>query len=333
MQTDRPALASSLFSVLLLACGSDAQGSDVGAIDSGPAAQLDSGPTPQLDSGPTAQLDSGPTAPLDAGPTALDSGRPEDAAAETCGCAENTDLVYVLSDVGELWTFDPVTLVFARLTETLGCPGGGDPFSMSISRDGIAYIMLTSRDIYAIDVNDPTTCTDPGYTPEQLGFGYFGMGFASNSAVDPCERLYAHTFNGFGGFTEGPDAGRLGRMNARDLVMSEIGFVDYNGGELSGTGDGRLFAFAGSPAQIIEYNKDTAEVIARAPLALDLTSAFAFAFYGGDFVLFTESDAHPNISKVTLFDHDGDRSLTTVVEEAPIRVVGAAVSTCSPLVR
>src|SRR5690606_8537571 len=113
--------------------------------------------------------------------------------------------------------------------------------------------------------------------------------------------------------------------------MEEIGPINYDGGELTGTGDGRLFAFAGSPAKLIEYDKDTAEVVATEQLNMSLTNAFAFGFYGGDFYLFTEANGNPGVSKVTHYDYDDTKALTQVVAQAPIRIVGAGVSTCVPL--
>ncbi|HEY8377426.1 MAG TPA: hypothetical protein VIK91_13110, partial [Nannocystis sp.] len=71
------------------------------------------------------------------------------------------------------------------------------------------------------------------------------------------------------------------------------------------------------------------------PLAnLPLTNAFAFAFFGGDFYFFTEGP-NPNFSKVTHLDYDdsdgdGQQQLTTINNNAPIRIVGAGVSTCAP---
>jgi hypothetical protein len=173
-------------------------------------------------------------------------------------------------------------------------------------------------------------CMDPLYQPGQLGFNKFGMGFVSNDQFDPCDKLYAHSWNGQGGFSEGPNTGRMGRLEPDTLVMSEIGFIDYNGGELTGTGDGRLFAFAGAPAKLVEYDKANAQVIATEQLNMSLTNAFAFGFYGGDFYMFTEGN-NPTFSKVTHYDYDDTKALTTVVAQAPMRIVGAGVSTCVPL--
>ena len=113
--------------------------------------------------------------------------------------------------------------------------------------------------------------------------------------------------------------------------MSEIGDIDFDGGELTGTGDGRLFAFAGSPAKLVEYDKSDASVVEIQQLNMNLTNAFAFAFYGGDFYMFTESNNNPGVSKVTHFDYDDTQDLEIVVPDAPIRIVGAGVSTCVPL--
>lgn len=255
---------------------------------------------------------------------------------EFCDCAANTDLIYVLSDDAELWSYDPVTNVFA-FVDALACNLLGQTFSMGVDRNGIAWVMFQDQDIFTVDVNNPAVCMDPGYNPGQLGFELFGMAFVSESATNPCDQLYAQSYSGGIGFQEGPDIGRLGTLDPDTLAMSEIGFDDYDGGELTGTGDGHLYLFAGvNPAKIIELDKSDASVISILPLdSVELTNAFAFASFAGDFYLFTEG-ANPALSQVTLLDYDdsdnnGMQDLSVIVPQAPIRIVGAGVSTCAPL--
>jgi hypothetical protein len=209
-----------------------------------------------------------------------------------CGCTpgSHNELIYVLSDNGELWTYDPESSSFGSVTG-LNC-GTNSPYSMAVDPFGMAWILLTgTSDIHTIDVNQPNGCGDSGYKPGQQGFGLFGMAFATNSATEPCAKLYVHTYSGAGPFGEGPNAGALGVMDPESLTLSKIADIDYNGGELAGTGDGRLFAFAGqNPAKLIEYDKSTGMVLDL--IALDgfhKTNASAFAFYRGDAYFFTEA--------------------------------------------
>lgn len=252
-----------------------------------------------------------------------------------CPCGNNADLIYVLSDNQELYTYNPPTNQFTPLGN-FSCPAPAldTTFSMGVARSGTAWVMYSpSGDIFHVDVNNANQCSDPGYTPGGNNFTLFGMAFASQSAVDPCDKLYAHSFSGgLGGFSEGPNAGRLGRLDSATATPVILGPIDYDGGELTGTGDGRLFAFAGlNPAKLIEYDKNTGAVLQTLPLGtLELTNAFAFAFWGGDFYFFTEADALGTRSKVTRLDFDGDMSLQDVNTNAPIRIVGAGVSTCAP---
>jgi len=251
-----------------------------------------------------------------------------------CPCGDNANLIYVLSDSAELYTYNPETNAFAALGSfTCPSPALDTTFSMGVARSGTAWVMYSpSGEIFNVDVNAANVCTDPGYTPGGSGFTLFGMAFVSESANSPCDTLFAHSWSGSaGGFGEGPNTGRLGRLD--DLVPAFVNDVDFDGGELTGTGDGRLFAFAGSnPAKLIEYNKGTGDVVEITPLTgLELTQAFAFGFWGGDFYFFTEGDGlGATTSKVTKLDHDGDGSLTTVNANAPVRIVGAGVSTCAP---
>lgn len=326
------------------ACGGDGEASvegsagaqtDTGISDAGATLGDDGDPsTTGAATSPTGATTSETTAEID-DPGIFDVHAIPDGAVGTgtpeCGCAPGTDLIYVLSDLAELWSFDPVSLDF-ELISSFVCDGLTATFSMGVDRNAIAWVMFQTGDIYNLDINDPAVCIDPGYTPNQLGFDLFGMAYVSEGEDNPCDQLYAHSFSGGFGFQEGPGIGKLGTVDPDTLQMQQLGIIDYDGGELSGTGDGRLFAFAGAaPAKLVEYDKTDATVIDTLPLAsLELTNAFAFAFFGGDFYFFTEGAGL--MSQVTHIDYDGTQDLEVVVPQAPIRIVGAGVSTCAPVV-
>jgi hypothetical protein len=263
---------------------------------------------------------------------------------DACPCAPKLDLIYVLSDNRQLWTYDPPNNSFA-MVGALGCPTTDGTFSMGVGRDGKAWVQTTYPqglnnyigDLFVLDVNNPADCVDPGYTPGANGWQHFGMGFVSNNALDPCDKLYAQHWDGIaGGFSEGPNVGKLGVFDQAGLQVNTIGTNNYNGGELTGTGDGRLYEFAGSPSsKLIQFDKANAQVLETIPFNnFPLTNAFAFAFWGGDFYFFTE--ANLSVSKVTKLDYDDSdnsgKALTVVNPQAPIRIVGAGVSTCAPVV-
>ena len=259
-----------------------------------------------------------------------------------CPCAPNSDLIYVLSDDKQLWTYNPLNNLFV-LVGPLGCPTPNTTFSMGVGRDGYAWVQDTALmglgsvgDLFRMNVSNPADCTDPGYTPGANGWAHFGMAFVSQSDINPCDSLYgAHWDGQLGGFGEGANIGKLGVFDEDALQMNTIGSNNYNGAELTGTGDGRLYAFGGVPdAKLIQFDKQTGEELEVISFAgFPLTQAFAFAFWGGDFYFFTEASPGQlgTKSKVTMLDYDGDQSLTTVNAGGPVRVVGAGVSTCAPV--
>jgi hypothetical protein len=102
--------------------------------------------------------------------------------------------------------------------------------------------------------------------------------------------------------------------------------------ELTGTADGRLFAFwpnrgsGGTGANVAEIDKRTAGVIARTELPIArATDAFAFAFWGGDFWIFTGSR---QASAVVRFRPSDGTTVQLGTHAGTI--VGAGVSTCAP---
>lgn len=343
------------FVALALACNDESGAGTTGAAASGPtlpnltlpdattAAGTTTTGTPTTSDGPGAGTtgESGLKFDLGEGSGTMTSDGPGD---PLCPCAPKLDRIYVLSDDRELWTYDPLANQFA-LVGPLGCPTTDGTFSMGVGRDGFAWIQTTIPqglsnyvgDLFRLDVSNPQNCVDPGYQPGANGWVHFGMAFVSASASDPCDRLYGQHWNGEAGlWSEGPGAGKLGVFDPGAMQMNTIGPTDYNGAELTGTGDGRLYAFGGVPgAKLIQFDKQTAQAIETLPFNnLPLTDAFAFAFWGGDFYFFTLADPNGN-SKVTKLDYDNSdnsgKALTTVNDNAPIRIVGAGVSTCAPI--
>jgi hypothetical protein len=209
---------------------------------------------------------------------------------EACACAPGTDLIYIASRFGEIHTYDPLTDSFAEVGQTT-C-GSGEVYSMAVDHENHGWIVdLQTRDLIRIDLANPRSCTEPPWVPGNQGFMYPGTGFVSNDALDVCEKLYLINYGGEGPFAEGPGIGKLGVYDPADGSVVVLADIDYDGGELDGTGDGRLFAFAGTdPAKLIEYERETGAVIDVLPLdGLDKTTASAFAFHSGDFYFFTEA--------------------------------------------
>ena len=158
------------------------------------------------------------------------------------------------------------------------------------------------------------------YVSGQHGFNYFGMGFSTN-AGGPAETL----------FLANQDA-VLGSLNTTSFNLTSIATLTpaVTLAELTGTGDGRLFAFYSPAANagdsfVGEVDKTTAAIIATNHVNLPLGRGWAFGFWGGDFYLFTA----PSGSSIVTRYRPSDQSLTPV-GAYPGVIVGAGVSTCAP---
>jgi hypothetical protein len=273
-----------------------------------------------------AGADGGPGTRGDAGPIlgGTDAGSNQD------GCTDATRLVYVVSHEGGLYSFYPPTLDF-KLIGVVACPtGGASPFSMAVDRSGTAWVLFSDGTVWKVSTKD-ASCAATSYAQDQLNFHTFGMGFATESAASANETLYIDDLDGKG----------LATVSIQSLLAKAVGPFDGalqgRNGELTGTGEGRLFGFFTTlPAQVAEINKATGSILNSATLDNVSTGTdWAFSFWGGDFYLYT---AHPNGglpmngtgSDVTRY-RPADKSVTVVKQNVGFRIVGAGVSTCAPI--
>jgi hypothetical protein len=127
----------------------------------------------------------------------------------------------------------------------------------------------------------------------------------------------------------------LGSIDVTTFQLTDIGAFNpfINDVELTGTGDGRLFAFWStdevSNTNISEIDKTTGDVTGTDELpGTSLGNAWAFGFWGGDFYTFTQPGGNPQPSQVTQFDPV--TKAQSVIAGYPSGIVGAGVSTCAP---
>ncbi len=238
-------------------------------------------------------------------------------------CADaGTQYIYVITEQNELFSFYPPTLGFSKIGD-ISCTNASTPFSMGVDRSGIAYSVFSNGELFEISTLN-AACKPTPYKPNQAGFATFGMGFSG--AADAGETLYvAESTN------QNP---RLGSIDTTTFNLNVIGvFKPKTGGrcELTGTGDGHLYAFClpqfGSGGDLLNLDPTNANIISEVSVGVGTSQdAFAYAFYGGQFWIFT---GPPNQgTTVTVFD---PITLTSkAVASLTSTIVGAGVSTCAP---
>jgi len=258
--------------------------------------------------------------------------------AEACPCPELDvaldDGIFVLSKTAELWKYFPGKNEFTLLG-AIDCGLPPSTFSMGVDRQGSAWVQFSDQQIRKVDITKVSECSDPGFVPGQGGVENFGMAFVSNSAEDKCDRLYGNHYNGV---AEAPMASEFFSLDPQSLAQVLHGKSDFGLAELTGTGDGRAFLFAGpDPSKLVEVDKSSGATLDTIPLpGVKTGGGFAFAFFGGDFYFFTDNMSD-NKSEVTHLDYDdsdnnGQQDLKVIYQDAPLRIVGAGVSTCAPVI-
>lgn len=277
----------------------------------------------------------------------------------TQGCsADGVDVIYVVDDAYRLLSFDPRLIGSGsspyQVIGQLSCPNPGTalgdplsspatPFSMSVDRDAVAWVLYSSGKIFKVSTAD-ASCQATSFavqqnTPPQV-WNLFGMGFVTETAGGDSERLWIG-----GGDLDGMTSGSLGWIDPGSLAVTRVASIgpdaEYSA-EFTGLGDATLWAFfpdTTNQAFIQQIDKATGAGVGSR-LSFDLAAsgnqiqAWAFAQWGGKFYVFvTTTDFLGIATNATV--HEVDRTSgahRVVLNMQPYVVVGAGVSTCAPVV-
>ncbi len=233
--------------------------------------------------------------------------------------------IYLVSMQNNILAYNPLDHAFEERGR-LECPAGpwAHPFSMGVTREGIAHVVYSDGRLYEVDLDD-MRCRRTEFTPNQEpGFWQFGMGYAP---TPDGEALYVAEISHVR-----PSKG-LARVDTRTGELHYIGSFSLNPGfdiELTPTGDGPLYGFflnAFSPGgTLVEI--DTSSAIIKRSYHVDVGShsqALAIAWWGGQFYIFTSRGTG---SVVDRFDPKTEKVARVATIDQ--RIVGAGVSTCAP---
>ena len=278
----------------------------------------DSGPDARRDGGRDgdAELDA-----LDDIPT-IDTTKPDVPTPNDCPDADST-VVYLIASSNDLMSFFPPSLQFKTIGK-INCPnvGNNTPFSMGVDRKGSAFVVFTNGNLYRVSTLT-AACSLTAFKANPMnGFADFGMGFAGDNMG---ESLYV----------AGSGTPSAGLATIDTLTNFAFAFIaqfnpTLDRTELTGTGDGRLFGWSpnsmGSGSRLAQIDRTNAKILGVNKLQIGTPNdAFAFAFWGGDFWIFTSQGGPTTVTK-----YDPVSLKESTATSTNVQIVGAGVSTCAP---
>jgi hypothetical protein len=254
-------------------------------------------------------------------------------------CLEQARYIYVVDSENGFHRFDPQVMSPAAFTKVgdLTCSGTATPNSMAISRDGFAYVLYGGTDwlgeyecddVYQVNIVTGQCLGGTPFTCGAQGFTKFGMGYATDTANTDNDRLYI-------GSSIGTD---LGTLDTASGAVTRIGTLPIEGGEFTGNASGELWGFFpyANPPTVHQIDKANGAILRSFPLGtlpsigMATSAAWAFAFWGGSFYLFYMLSPPDESTRVYRIDAEG--VLTTHIDVTGLRIVGAGVSTCAPII-
>jgi hypothetical protein len=244
-------------------------------------------------------------------------------------CAMGTQLVYTIDqNNAKLSQFDPSTKQFHDLG-SLTCPhaAAATPFSMSVDRTGVAWVLYTSGELFKVPITAIASCKKSTWASPN-GLKVFGMGFSTDQPGGSAETLYIG-----GGASQTASTFSIAAVDPSTMTATVLGSQPILP-EMTGTGSAELWGFmpGASTAKVVKFDKATATVAKSfdEPALAGDGAGYAFAHWGGDYWVFLQK---MNEGQSTVYQVNGQTGAITSTTPAPGRsIVGAGVSTCAPTV-
>jgi hypothetical protein len=256
---------------------------------------------------------------------------------QTCE-AQGVELVYVIDKANTLHAFDPRALPgeeFRRIG-TLTCAAGDSPFSMTVDRRGVGWVLFHSGRMFRVSVVTGACLGEVAF--EDSVPMMFGQAFVRDVAASPPQEVLMISVN------DDRPSSRLGALDLARTPASWRAIGPLPAGwiytpDLTTTADGRLFAYApparaarGDAGLVQELSPRTGKPVGRAMKveagdASGSAMAWALAHWGGTFYVFLTLN---DDTRVYAVDRK-TRASRLVRAGLPVPILGAGVSTCAPL--
>ncbi len=246
---------------------------------------------------------------------------------------DGVKLIYLVDSENDFLSFDPRKLPdnpFHLIGKLRCADPGGSPFSMSVDRHGVAWVVYDDGQIFKVAIDD-AKCTPSAFAPGAAGSTTFGMGFATDSPGAKTEKLY---------LAANDSTHVLSALDPTNLGIAHRGVLtatDEGNPELTGTSDARLYGFY--PVELSAPFVQEIDRMSGAPVgprwslgagSIGPIAAYAFAQWGGTFYVFAtvRDEDFQEDSTVRTVDRSG--RYKTIMQHLPYRITGAGVSTCAP---
>lgn len=258
-------------------------------------------------------------------------------AVDSDGCSEEAKLVYVLSADSDLYSFAPIAKKFTKIGH-LDCSLDGMSFqsiSMAVDRKAVAWVNMRGGDsmfngkdaLFKVDTKT-AGCTPSGIEGDSNTMG--GMGFSTNDSKGTDETLFVLGAGSSSWF--GPPSPGLHKVDFTAKALTFVADLQDGVGELTGTGDGRLYGFiVGSALGLVKIDKASGAVsdkVALTGVKSPISPWYAFSFWGGDFYFYTANDS--GTATVARYKPSDGEIDAAYMDDIGFKIVGAGVSTCAP---
>ena len=204
-----------------------------------------------------------------ASPSSSSPGNPPIAATPSrapLACADGVaPQAYVWASDGTLFAFDPGTLA-TRSLGVISCTSSANPYSLAVSRSGVAYVGYDDGSVYEVDIAS-LACASTPLAPGQLGLqGFYGIALGAETGAD---RLYVY------------GESTLGVSDVSDFILFDVGQVEKaptQGLDLKVDPYGRMFGLS-SGGTLLELDPSTGSIVGQDSTGFDGSAGWALLSY------------------------------------------------------